>query len=121
MTEPSPQSTPSTARAPHRFAVFLACCVVLLITAGALVTSKQAGLAVPDWPLSYGSLNPPRWWQIENVRAEHGHRLIAGTVALMTVALAVWLHRREPRRWVKRLSLVAVAAVHSACASGGTC
>ena len=119
MIEPATRSTLTTAIGPHRFAAFLACCVVLLITAGALVTSKQAGLSVPDWPLSYGGLNPPRWWQIENVRAEHGHRLIAGTVALMTVLLAVWLHRRESRRWVRRLSLVAVAAVLAQALLGG--
>lgn len=95
----------------HRFALLLAGCVVVLIGAGALVTSKQAGLAVPDWPLSYGSLNPPRWWQIENVRAEHGHRLIAGSVALLTMLLAWRFRRREARRWVRRLAYLAVAAV----------
>lgn len=95
----------------HRFASGLAFLVVFLIAAGANVTSREAGLAVPDWPLSYGTLNPPRWWQIDNVRAEHGHRLLAGTVAILTVLLAVWAHRREPRRWVRRLSLGAVAAV----------
>ena len=47
----------------HRFAVFLALAVVGLISAGALVKSREAGLSVPDWPLSYGMLNPPRWWQ----------------------------------------------------------
>jgi cytochrome c oxidase assembly protein subunit 15 len=103
--------TRSELRGPHRFAVFLACCVVLLISAGGLVKSLEAGLSVPDWPTSYGGINPPRWWTIENVRAEHGHRLIAGTVALMTVALAVWIHRRDDRRAVRRLSLLAVIAV----------
>lgn len=98
-------------RGPHRFAVLLACAVVLLITAGGLVKSLEAGLSVPDWPTSYGGLNPPRWWEIENVRAEHGHRLIAGTVALLTVGLAVWLHLRERRSWVKRLAVLAVLAV----------
>jgi len=112
-------SSVAAVRGAHRFAAFLACCVVLLISAGALVTSKQAGLSVPDWPLSYGSLNPPRWWEIENVRAEHGHRLIAGTVALMTVVLSVWLHRRESRRWVRRLSLVAVGTVLAQALLGG--
>ncbi len=95
----------------HRFAVLLAVLVVLLIAAGALVKSKEAGLAVPDWPLSYGSLNPPRWWQVENVRAEHGHRLFAGAVALLTLGLAVWTQRRERRRPVRRLAWAAVAAV----------
>jgi cytochrome c oxidase assembly protein subunit 15 len=95
----------------HRSAAVLAVLVVGLIGAGALVTSKSAGLAVPDWPLSYGSLNPPRWWEIENVRAEHGHRLYAGTVALLTIGLGVWVGRREPRRWVRRLAWTAVGAV----------
>lgn len=95
----------------HRFAVALAGCVVGLIAAGALVSSKGAGLAVPDWPLSYGTLNPPRWWEIENVRAEHGHRLLAGTVGLLTVALAVWVSRVEPRKWVRRLAWLAVGTV----------
>jgi cytochrome c oxidase assembly protein subunit 15 len=103
----------------HRFAAVLACLVVGLIAAGALVTSKSAGLAVPDWPLSYGSLNPPRWWEIENVRAEHGHRLYAGTVALLTVGLAVGIGRREPRRWVRRLAWTAVGAVAAQALLGG--
>lgn len=103
----------------HRAAVFLAAAVVLLIAAGALVKSKEAGLSVPDWPTSYGSFNPPRWWQIENVRAEHGHRLIAGTVALLTVLLAVWMGRAEPRRWVRRLAWLAVAAVLAQALLGG--
>ncbi len=103
----------------HRYATALACLVLLLISAGALVTSREAGLSVPDWPLSYGSLNPPRWWQIANVRAEHGHRLIAGTVALLTVGLAVSMARREPRVWLRRLSYGAVAAVLTQALLGG--
>jgi cytochrome c oxidase assembly protein subunit 15 len=103
----------------HRFAVVLAGLIVLLIAAGALVKSKEAGLSVPDWPLSYGSLNPPRWWTIENVRAEHGHRLIAGTVALLTVLLA-WLFRRhESRAWVRRIAYLAVVAVFLQALLGG--
>lgn len=97
----------------------LSCCIVGLIAAGALVKSKEAGLSVPDWPLSYGSLSPPRWWEISNVRAEHGHRLIAGTVALMTVALALWTQRREERRWVRHLAWGAVAAVLAQATLGG--
>ncbi len=101
----------STSRGLHRFAVGLSLCVVGLIAAGGLVKSLEAGLSVPDWPTSYGGLNPPRWWEIENVRAEHGHRLIAGTVATLTVLLAVWAGRREPRQWVRRIAYAAVAAV----------
>ncbi len=95
----------------HRFAVVLAIGIVGLIAAGGLVKSLEAGLSVPDWPTSYGGFNPPRWWEIENVRAEHGHRLIAGTMALLTVALAVWARWKEPRRWVRRIATAAVAAV----------
>ncbi len=103
----------------HRFAVSLAGLVVLLIAAGALVKSKEAGLAVPDWPLSYGSLNPPGWWNIENVRAEHGHRLIAGTVALLTVLLALQFRRRESRAWVRRIAYLAVGVVFAQALLGG--
>ena len=103
----------------HRFAVTLAGLVVLLIAAGALVKSKEAGLSVPDWPLSYGSLNPPKWWTLENVRAEHGHRLIAGTVALLTVLLAVQFRRHETRVWVRRVAYLAVVAVFAQALLGG--
>jgi cytochrome c oxidase assembly protein subunit 15 len=110
---------PQFHRGIHLFAAFLAGAVVLLITAGGLVKSLEAGLSVPDWPLSYGSLNPPRWWQIETVRSEHGHRLIAGTVALLTIALAVWVGRREERLWVRRLAYLAVATVLAQALLGG--
>lgn len=103
----------------HRYAVFLACAIVGLIAAGGLVKSLEAGLSVPDWPTSYGGINPPRWWQIENVRAEHGHRLIAGTVALLTVGMAVWAARREPRPWARRLAYGAVATVLAQALLGG--
>lgn len=97
----------------------MACLVVGLITAGALVTSKGAGLSVPDWPLSYGTLNPPNWWRISTVRAEHGHRLFAGTVALLTLGLAIAATRVEPRRSVRRLAWLAVAAVLCQALLGG--
>jgi cytochrome c oxidase assembly protein subunit 15 len=100
-------------------ATVLAGYVVLLITAGGLVKSLEAGLSVPDWPLSYGMLNPPRWWEIETVRAEHGHRLIAGVAILLTVWLVVWIARRESRRWVRRLAYLSLGAVLAQAALGG--
>lgn len=112
-------ATPRSHAGLHRFALLLACAVVGLIAAGANVTSKDAGLSVPDWPTSYGGINPPRWYAIETVRAEHGHRLYAGAVALGTVALAIALQRREPRRWVRRLGWAAVAAVLAQAVLGG--
>src|SRR5215510_9435229 len=92
----------------HRYAVFTAGATFCLIVAGALVTSNDAGLAVPDWPLSYGSLTPP--W-VGNIRYEHGHRVVAASVGLLTVILAMWLWRREPRRWARRLGFAALGAV----------
>jgi cytochrome c oxidase assembly protein subunit 15 len=103
----------------HRWSVALVVCTFLLIIAGGLVTSRDAGLAVPDWPLSYGTLNPPRWYAIENVRTEHGHRLIAGCVALLTVVVAWRARRLESRRSVRRLAFAAVAAVLAQALLGG--
>ncbi|MGH9576579.1 MAG: COX15/CtaA family protein [Terriglobales bacterium] len=96
------------ATALHRFAVFTAGATVLLLAAGALVTSNDAALAVPDWPLSYGTWMPP---MVGNILYEHGHRMIATFVGLLTTILAVWLLLREPRRWVRRLGLVALGTV----------
>ena len=92
----------------HRFAVLLAAATLVLIFAGGLVTSTGSGLAVPDWPLSYGKLFPP---MVGGVLFEHGHRMVAASVGLLTVILAVWLWRREERPWVRRLGALAVAVV----------
>ena len=81
----------------HRFAVFTAAATAFLLMAGALVTSNDAGLAVPDWPLSYGSLMPP---MVGGIFWEHGHRMVATTVGLLTILLAVWIWRRDRRRWL---------------------
>jgi heme a synthase len=92
----------------HRFTVFVTCATFILIVAGALVTSNGAGLAAPDWPLSWGKVFPP---MVGNLFYEHGHRLIASSVGLLTIALNVWLWRSERRRWVRRLGLVALGVV----------
>ena len=92
----------------HRFAVLLACATFFLIIAGANVTSHDAGLAVPDWPLSFGKVFPQ---MVGNVFWEHGHRMIATAVGVLTIVLAVYLQLREPRAWVKRLGWIALAAV----------
>src|ERR1022692_3543136 len=92
----------------HRFAVFTTACTFLLLMAGALVTSNDAGLAVPDWPLSYGSLTPP---MVGGIFYEHGHRMIAAFVGMLSVVLAAWLWRVESRRWVRWVGVAAVGAV----------
>ena len=98
----------------HRFAKFVAACTIFLILAGSLVTSHGAGLSVPDWPTTYGwnmFTFPPSMW-VANIWYEHGHRLVASTVGFLTIVLAVWLWIAEPeRRWLRRLGVVALAAV----------
>ncbi len=92
----------------HRFAVLTSGCIVLLLMAGALVTSNDAGLAVPDWPLSYGTLMPP---MVGGIFWEHGHRMIATGVGFLTVILAILLAMREPRAWVRKLGWTALGLV----------
>jgi cytochrome c oxidase assembly protein subunit 15 len=79
-----------------------------LVVAGGLVTSNDAGLSVPDWPLSYGKLMPE--WK-GNVRFEHGHRMVATTVGFLTIILAIWLSRADERGWLRKLGWIALAAV----------
>ena len=100
----------------HRFAVATAAATLFLIFAGGLVTSTESGLSVPDWPLSYGRLMPP---MVGGIFYEHGHRMVATIVGILTVILAVWLSRREPRRWVRRLGWAALAAVVAQGVLGG--
>jgi len=105
----------------HRFACFLAAATFLLIIAGASVTSHRAGLSAPDWPTTYGQFMfsfPASKW-VGNIFYEHGHRLIASVVGMLTVVLAVWLVRAEPRRWVRRLGIAAVAGVIAQGVLGG--
>jgi cytochrome c oxidase assembly protein subunit 15 len=92
----------------HKFAVFTACWTLFLLVAGALVTSNDAGLAVPDWPLSYGSLTPP---MVGGIFYEHGHRMVATVAGILTIILAVWISRRETRAWMRRLGWAALGAV----------
>lgn len=87
--------------------------MLLLIFMGALVTSNQAGLAVPDWPTSYGEnmfLFPPSKW-VGGIFYEHVHRLIASGIGFLTVVLTIWLWRVEPRGWVRFLGVLALFAV----------
>ena len=97
----------------HWYAVVAAASVSLLICSGGLVTSHDAGMAVPDWPNTFGYnmfLFPVSRW-VGGVFFEHTHRLIASTVGLLTVVLCIALFVIEDRRWVKTLGLIAVGAV----------
>jgi len=100
----------------HRFAIFVVCWTVLLLIAGALVTSNEAALSVPDWPLSYGTLTPP---MVGGIRYEHSHRVIAGVLGLLSIVLAVWVWAKDERRWLRWFSVIAVAGIAAQAVLGG--
>lgn len=97
----------------HAYACVVACCTLILITAGGMVTSTGSGLSVPDWPNSYGDnmfLFPPSKW-VGGILYEHVHRLIASTVGLLTIGLAVAVQRVDHRNWMRRLGWSALGVV----------
>lgn len=102
----------------HGFAICVACATFLLIIAGALVTSNDAGLSVPDWPTSFGSFyKMPR--MVGGVRFEHTHRMIAEFIGLLTIVIAVWTWRADHRRWMKYLGIGALGTVIAQGVLGG--
>lgn len=109
---------------PHRFAVLLVATTFPLIWIGGMVTSYEAGMAVPDWPTTYGYnlfLYPWQTWLAGpwDLLIEHGHRLLGAAVGLITIALVAALWIAEPRRWVRALGWVALAAVIAQGVLGG--
>src|SRR6059036_507041 len=92
----------------HRFPLLVAIATFFLIIAGANVTSHDAGLATSDWPLSNGQFFPR---MVGNLFWEHGHRLVATSVGLLTIVLAIYLQFREQRSWVKRIGWTALGLV----------
>jgi cytochrome c oxidase assembly protein subunit 15 len=97
----------------HRFATFLSACTVILLAAGGMVTSTRSGLAVPDWPNTYGHFmfTFPFEKMVGGILYEHGHRMIASVVGMLTIVLAVWTWRVDDRRWMRWLGVGALAAV----------
>lgn len=90
------------------YAVLVVCCTFVLVIAGGLVTSNDAALSIPDWPLNWGRLIPP----LEaNIRYEFAHRVFALVTALLTAGLAVRLRTR--------LAWAALATVLFQAALGG--
>jgi cytochrome c oxidase assembly protein subunit 15 len=91
--------------------------VFLLLLAGALVTSTESGLAVPDWPLSYGKVMPP---MVGGILYEHGHRLVAAAVStLVGLELGALLFFLEGRKTVKRIAAAAFGAILLQAVLGG--
>lgn len=97
----------------HRFACLTAFATFLLIVAGATVTSHRAGLAVPDWPTTYNQpmFRFPLANMVGGIFYEHGHRLIASVVGLMTTGLALWAFFGQRDRTIRRLGIAALAIV----------
>jgi heme a synthase len=103
----------------HKLAVFTVCWTVLLFVAGALVTSNDAALSVPDWPKSHGSFFPP----LETLRGgaliEFSHRMIAGTLGMLMLILAILLWKKEERVWLRWFGVIAVSGVAVQAVLGG--
>jgi len=105
-------------RAHHFFAVFVACATLVVITAGALVTSNDAGLSVPDWPTSFHYLiKMPRF--VGGVRYEWTHRMLAGSLVTLTLGIAIWTLIAERRRWLRWLAIGAFCTVIVQAVLGG--
>jgi heme a synthase len=98
---------------PHRLAVITACATFPLLFIGGLVTSKGAGLAVPDWPTTFGYNMFLYPWSkmVGNIFYEHSHRLVASAVGLLTIALALSLWLQERRKWLRWLGVTALVLV----------
>jgi heme a synthase len=98
--------------------VFTACATLVVITAGALVTSNDAGLSVPDWPTSFGYLvKVPHF--VGGIRYEWSHRMVAGTLVTLTLAIAIWTLFVERRRWMRWLAVGAFCTVIAQAILGG--
>src|SRR3979490_2472099 len=101
-------TAPNLSSGLHKYAVFTAICTFLLLVAGALVTSNDAGLSVPTWPLAWGSVTPP---MVGGIVYEWSHRVIAASVGFLTIILAAWLWMAEKRSWMRWLGLAALGGV----------
>ena len=111
-------------RWPRRWAVLLVCATFPLIWVGGLVTTYKAGMAVPDWPNTYGYnlfLYPWQTWLSGpfDLFVEHGHRLLAVLIGLVTIGLVISVCRSEKRDWLKILSAGALVAVVAQGVLGG--
>jgi cytochrome c oxidase assembly protein subunit 15 len=111
-----PSAQAETSRGPYRFAVATACCTILLMMAGAMVTSNGAADSVPDWPLADHRLIPPL---IGGIRFEYTHRVLAGLVSIMTLVLAILITMTERRLVAKRLGWTALVLVLAQAGLGG--
>jgi len=105
-------------RAHHTFAAFTACFTFVVIMFGASVTSNDAGLSVPDWPTSFGYLvKVPHL--VGGVRFEWSHRMVAGSLVVLTLGIAIWTLVVERRSWLRKLAIAALGTVIAQAILGG--
>jgi cytochrome c oxidase assembly protein subunit 15 len=118
-----PISARPTSQGPYRFAVLTSCFIVLLMMAGALVTSNDAADSVPDWPLSRGLSSDRFSWlippMIGGIRFEYTHRVVAAIVSILVFVLAVWITTSEKRPLAKKLGWAAFGLVIAQAVLGG--
>jgi len=93
-------------RAFHRYALFTLAVGVVLIWWGAAVTTEDVGLAVPDWPLCYGKINPEGWYKVPALLLEHGHRWIATTIGFLVLGMYFWQFARFKPSAVEGVGIV---------------
>ncbi|MFI4875642.1 MAG: heme A synthase [Blastopirellula sp. JB062] len=121
MTDPQPTIRSAW---PHRVALLLVGTTFPLIWVGGLVTTNKAGMAVPDWPNTYGYnlfLYPMSEWIAGpfDLFVEHGHRLLGSVVGMVSIALVVTIAIFDKRRWLTVLSIAALIAVIAQGVLGG--
>ena len=98
----------------HKYSRLVVASTVLLILAGSFVTSTDSGLSVPDWPTTYGwnMFTFPPSKMVGRIFYEHGHRLIASSVGMLTIVLAAWLWMAERRRWLRWMGVGALGVIN---------
>lgn len=96
-----------------RFAFMTVGATFLLLTIGGIVSSKGVGMAVPDWPTTFGEnmFLFPFSKMVGGVFYEHSHRLMGSLVGFLTIGLTVLIWWKEERRWLKWLSVIALISV----------
>ena len=93
-------------RAFHRYSVFTLAVGVVLIWWGAAVTTEDVGLAVPDWPLCFGKINPEGWYRVPALLLEHGHRWIGATIGTLVLGMYLWVQSRHRPNGVEALIII---------------
>jgi len=106
-------------RLTHRFALAASGVGFCLVAMGGLVTSRNAGMIFPGWPLSNGSVNPEGWLRNADMFSEHGHRILGTLLGILIIATAVLIQRHDPRRWMRWTGWGTVLAVGAQGVLGG--